>query len=84
MNPNPDLPAGGLTAFRERAYSWGKDAFERAAWTAIETAVGVVTVELADVPLWVAVPVGTGLAAVKAYAAKHLALKGTASTAPGL
>lgn len=69
---------------RDRAYSWGKDAFERTAWTLIQSGIGFVTVETADLPYWAVVPIATGLAAVKTWAAKHFAKEGTASTAPGV
>lgn len=70
--------------FRARAYSFGKDWAERVLWTAVQAGIGYGTVELADLPPWLLIPIATGLAAVKGFAAKKMALKGTASTAPGV
>lgn len=84
MNLDPDSPAGGLTPFRDRAYSWGKDAAERTIWTLVQSGLAFVTVETADLPYWAAVPIATGLAAVKTWAARRFGKEGTASTAPGV
>lgn len=72
------------SGFRDRAYSFGKDAVERTVWTMIEAGAAFATVQIVDIPPWLSVPIATGLAAVKAFAARHLAQKGTASTAPGV
>jgi hypothetical protein len=80
MGLNPEAPGD----FRSRAYSFAKDAVERVLWTAVEAGAAIGIVEVADIPPWISVPIATGLAAVKALAAKHLASKGTASTATGV
>lgn len=67
-----------------RAYSFAKDWTERTAATLVEAALAFATVETADLPYWALIPITTGLAAVKSYAAKHIGKKGTASTAPGV
>lgn len=61
-----------------------KDLAERVGWTAAEAAVAVVAVEAGDWPLWIAVPVATGLAAVKGFIAKHVGRSESASTVPSV
>jgi hypothetical protein len=75
-------PLPGVT--RTQAERFALDLVERVGWTAAEAALGVLTVEAAGWPAWIAVPVGTGVAALKGIVAKHLGRKGTASTAPGV
>lgn len=58
------------------------DLAERAGWTGAEAALGLVVVELADVPVWWAAPVALVAASAKSWVAKHLGRKGTASTLP--
>ncbi|MFF1686089.1 hypothetical protein [Streptomyces sp. NPDC058254] len=58
------------------------DALERAAWTGVQGALGVLVVEYADVSLWGAVPVAAVLALAKSWVAGRLGRKGTASTLP--
>ncbi|KFG08214.1 MULTISPECIES: hypothetical protein [Streptomyces] len=58
------------------------DMAERAGWTGAEAALGLVVVELADVPVWWAAPVALVAASAKSWVAKHLGRKGTASTLP--
>lgn len=56
------------------------DAFERSFWTAVEFGVGLGIADLADLHVWWAAPIGVGLAALKAFAAKQLGQKNTASS----
>ncbi|MEU3252877.1 hypothetical protein [Streptomyces sp. NPDC006997] len=58
------------------------DLGERAGWTGAEAALGLVAVEVADLPVWWAAPVALLAAAGKSWVAKHLGRKGTASTLP--
>ncbi|NUS86371.1 MAG: hypothetical protein HOY75_27520 [Streptomyces sp.] len=58
------------------------DLAERAGWTGAEAALGLVVVELADVPVWWAAPVALVAASAKSWVAKHVGRKGTASTLP--
>lgn len=74
----------GYRELGQRAYSFAADALERAGWTAAQAGIGVLVVATADIPPWLAVPIATGLAVAKAFVARQLARKGTASTAPGV
>ncbi|MFJ2701897.1 hypothetical protein ACIO3R_01695 [Streptomyces sp. NPDC087428] len=58
------------------------DMGERAAWTGAQAAVGLVAVEVADLPVWWAAPAALVLAAGKGWVAGRLGRKGTASTLP--
>ncbi|QFQ97468.1 hypothetical protein F9278_15995 [Streptomyces phaeolivaceus] len=58
------------------------DLAERAGWTGAEAALGLVVVDLANVPVWWAAPVALVAASAKSWVAKHLGRKGTASTLP--
>jgi hypothetical protein len=58
------------------------DLAERAAWTGVQAALGLVAVEAADLPAWWAVPIALAAAAAKGWAAGHVGRKGTASTLP--
>lgn len=58
------------------------DLAERSAWTGAQAALGLVVVELADVPVWWAAPVALVLASAKSWVARRLGRKGTASTLP--
>ncbi|MEV6473868.1 hypothetical protein [Streptomyces sp. NPDC051657] len=58
------------------------DLAERSAWTGAQAALGLVVVELADVPVWWAAPVALALASAKSWVAGRLGRKGTASTLP--
>ncbi|MFF9215640.1 hypothetical protein [Streptomyces viridosporus] len=58
------------------------DLGERAGWTGAEAALGLVVVELGDLPVWWAAPVALAAAAAKAWVAKRLGHRGTASTLP--
>ncbi|MEU3203580.1 hypothetical protein ABZ702_06785 [Streptomyces cyaneofuscatus] len=58
------------------------DLGERAAWTGAQAALGLVVVELADVPVWWAAPVALALSSAKGWVAGRLGRKGTASTLP--
>lgn len=60
------------------------DAAERVAWTAVQAALSAIVVTGFDLPLW-AVPIGASiLAAAKAYVAKKIGNKDSASTAPSV
>lgn len=56
------------------------DLAERAGWTALQAALGLVTVESLHVPTGYAVLVATALAGVKGWVGKHVT--GTAALAP--
>ncbi|MBL3669037.1 hypothetical protein JL475_24200 [Streptomyces sp. M2CJ-2] len=58
------------------------DLAERTGWTGAEAALGLVVVEVSDLPVWWAAPVALVAAAAKSWVAKHLGRKGTASTLP--
>ncbi|MFE2044336.1 hypothetical protein ACFXAZ_26115 [Streptomyces sp. NPDC059477] len=58
------------------------DLGERAGWTGAQAAIGLVVVELADVPVWWAAPVALALASAKGWIAGRLGHPGTASTLP--
>ncbi|MEU3654461.1 hypothetical protein AB0E67_16830 [Streptomyces sp. NPDC032161] len=58
------------------------DLIERAGWTGAQAALGLVVVELADVPVWWAAPAALVLASAKGWVAGRLGRKGTASTLP--
>ncbi|RLL67000.1 hypothetical protein [Streptomyces sp. Z26] len=58
------------------------DTFERAGWTGVQTSLGVLAADLADVPAWWAAPIALALASAKSYAASRLGVRGTGSTLP--
>ncbi|MFD4786605.1 hypothetical protein ACFWN1_05885 [Streptomyces sp. NPDC058459] len=58
------------------------DLAERAGWTGAEAALGLTIVELGDLPVWWAAPAALLAASAKAWVAKHVGRKGTASTLP--
>lgn len=58
------------------------DLAERAGWTGAQAALGVAATEVADIPLWWAVPVALVLSSAKSWVAGRLGRKGTASTLP--
>ncbi|MEU6376826.1 hypothetical protein [Streptomyces sp. NPDC046909] len=58
------------------------DLGERAGWTGAEAALGLAVVELGELPVWWAAPVALVAASAKAWVARRLGRKGTASTLP--
>ncbi|MGW1127448.1 hypothetical protein [Streptomyces sp. NPDC002526] len=59
------------------------DAGERAGWTGAQAALGVLAADLADIPVWWAVPIALALSSAKGWVAGHLVGRsGTASTLP--
>jgi hypothetical protein len=58
------------------------DTLERAGWTGVQAALGLLAVELADISVWWAAPIGLAIAAAKGWIAGHLGRPGTASTLP--
>lgn len=58
------------------------DLGERAGWTGAQASLGLVAAELADLPVWWAAPIALVAAAAKAWVAKRVGRKGTASTLP--
>lgn len=56
------------------------DLGERAGWTGAQAALGLVVVELADLPVWWAAPLALALASAKGWVAGRLGRAGTAST----
>lgn len=58
------------------------DLGERAVWTGAQASLGLVAAELADIPVWWAVPVALALSSAKGWVAGRLGRKGTASTLP--
>lgn len=58
------------------------DLAERAGWTGAQAALGVAAADVADIPLWWAVPVALVLSSAKSWVAGRLGRKGTASTLP--
>lgn len=58
------------------------DLGERAGWTGAQAALGLAATELADVPVWWAVPVALALSSAKSWVAGRLGRTGTASTLP--
>jgi hypothetical protein len=68
---------------RERWRRWLVDAAERVGWTAAAAAAGEGIVLAADLPQWAAVPVITGLTAVKVFAAAHIGDRSSAGMTRG-
>ncbi|MFC4328387.1 hypothetical protein ACFPC0_11165 [Streptomyces andamanensis] len=64
------------------ASRWAMDVLERVGWTALEASAGVLVVSVTPLDTWWALPIATGLAAVKSWAAKHVGVPNTASTLP--
>ncbi|MFJ2249457.1 hypothetical protein ACIQGT_40415 [Streptomyces sp. NPDC093108] len=59
------------------------DAAERAGWTGVQAALGILIVDLANIDLWWAAPIGLVLASAKGWVAGRLVGRaGTASTLP--
>ncbi|MFF9074938.1 hypothetical protein ACF1FX_27075 [Streptomyces sp. NPDC014646] len=58
------------------------DLIERAGWTGVQAALGLVVVELADLSVWWAAPAALVLASAKGWVAGRLGRAGTASTLP--
>ncbi|MFB6943179.1 hypothetical protein ACFWGL_17205 [Streptomyces sp. NPDC060286] len=58
------------------------DLAERAGWTGAQAALGLLVVELADVPVWWAAPAALALSSAKGWIAGRLGRAGTASTLP--
>lgn len=58
------------------------DMLERILWTTLQFGVGLGITETSSLDTWWAAPIGIGLAALKALAAKKLGQKNTASTLP--
>lgn len=63
----------------QKSATFWKDWAERVAWTALQAALGLVTVEMFDLPLWAAPPLATGLAAAKGFVAQHVGNPDSAS-----
>lgn len=68
---------------REAFVAWLKDAGERVASTAAAAGVGEAIVLAADLPQWAAVPVVTGLTAVKTWLARYKGSKSSAGFVDG-
>ena len=66
------------------AKRYAVDLAERVGWTAAEAAVGVIAVEAANWPTWLALPVATGVAIVKGFLARKLGRPDSASTVKGV
>lgn len=62
------------------ALKW--DVVERALWTGAEGALGILVVEVANIPVWWAAPVGLVLAGAKGWIAGRTGVRGTGSTLP--
>ncbi|MFD6024567.1 hypothetical protein [Streptomyces griseoluteus] len=58
------------------------DLAERAGWTGAEAALGLAVTDLSGLPVWWAAPVALLAASAKAWVAKQVGRKGTASTLP--
>lgn len=58
------------------------DMLERAGWTGVQAALGVLATDLAGISVWWAAPIGLGIAAAKGWVAGRLGRPGTASTLP--
>lgn len=58
------------------------DLAERVLWTALQAALGLLSVELFDLPQWAALPVAAGLAFVKGWVARRIGALDTAATLP--
>ena len=59
--------------------TWLKDVSERTAWTAAQVALSAVVITAWDLPTWVLVPVGAGLAWLKGVVARHVGDPDTAA-----
>jgi hypothetical protein len=58
------------------------DAFERVGWTFLQGGLGVITVEMLELPTW-AIPLAAGVfASLKVLAARHVGSQYTAATLP--
>lgn len=75
------IPSGSGASHSEKFYA---DAAERVFWTAVEGALSAIPVAAFDLPLWALPPIMAGLAAAKAFAAKHIGNGDSASTATGV
>lgn len=58
------------------------DALERSLWGGVETSLGILIADLADVAIWWAAPVALVLASAKSWVAGRIGRRGTASTLP--
>lgn len=58
------------------------DVIERALWTGVEGALGILITALADIPAWWAAPIALVLTAAKGWIAGRVGARGTASTLP--
>lgn len=58
------------------------DLLERVLAAAAEGGIGVVTVQLANWPTWISVPIAAGAAVVKGWLARYVGSSNSASLAP--
>jgi hypothetical protein len=72
------VPSGSGESHDQKFYV---DAAERVFWTVAEAALAAIPVTAFDLPLWALPPIAAGLAAVKAFVAKHVGNGDSASTA---
>lgn len=63
-------------------FTW--DLVERLGWTGAEAVAALAVTEFADLDVWWAAPLAAGFALLKGAAAKHLGVRGTASTLPAV
>lgn len=63
---------------------YSRDLAERVLATAAEAAIGVIAVQAANWPDWIAVPIGAGVAVLKGWLGKFTGNKDSASLAPGV
>ncbi len=59
---------------------YASDVAERVLWTTVQFVAGLLITETTPLQTWWAAPIGVGLALVKAFAAKNIGQKNTAST----
>lgn len=56
------------------------DLSERVFWTCVQGAVAAISVDTFELPVWLVIPIATGLAALKGLVAKKLGEANSAST----
>lgn len=58
------------------------DALERSGWTGVQAALALLLVDVAEIDVWWAAPIGLALAAAKSWVAGRIGRRGTGSTLP--
>lgn len=58
------------------------DLLERSGWTGVQASLALLIVDVAEIDVWWAAPVGLALAAAKSWVGGHVGRRGTGSTLP--